>query len=147
MNRTIEKIYPWVAALLGTVAIDFADLQMDITKAERSDILQAITGIASILAGFLGTALSIVISFFDRSIFRRIQHNNADKDLVNYILSSIVSLVLLSVTCILLMIWDEASRLNSVSTYAFSFLIISSTLTTYRIYSPVKTIVHDVRTN
>ncbi|MEM6394559.1 MAG: hypothetical protein AAF797_17465 [Planctomycetota bacterium] len=109
--------------------------------------LGAVVSVTSIFAGFLGTATAIVVSFFDREIFRRLAAHDLDRTLVQFMLRAVYGLTAASVISIALMIVDKESSIAVILLGLLGFACVFSVLAMHRVLVPLKRILDDVRRN
>lgn len=146
MSGKAERLLPWAWAGLGAAVTTIIALNVDIGESQKLAIIQSIISVASIFIGFLGTALAIVLSFFDREIFRKLASKQTDKKLIRYILDPIYGLFSTVVICMTMLIWTDETVFIATSTL-LGFSIAYSLAAMTRINRPIQNILDSVRNN
>ncbi len=135
--KTVEKIYPYVfAAVIMLLLIVF---KIDITGSNNTNsALEAIITVSSIIIGFIGAILPVIMSMKnDSKIVRYVFEKDKDKLFLKYIKQTIIMGIILIVISVALYFRDVYASTNYGRNvfYVISFFLAAFLLCTYRCLS------------
>lgn len=90
MSLHKEKGLPWIAGVLA-LGLSLFLLRLAPIPDRFENVLETFVSLSGIVVGFLGTALTILLSLEGRRIIRQLKINGIYSQLVGYLLSSIHS--------------------------------------------------------
>ena len=105
---TIERFGPYVVGSIAAFIWWFSDLS--IPAAFAKELLSAVISAASVCAGFLTTALSILMTLGSSAIGRQIERRNKTALLFGYLRNAIYGCLLLAAMCVAGYFWIEDSK-------------------------------------
>ncbi|SFK12451.1 hypothetical protein SAMN04487936_107212 [Halobacillus dabanensis] len=131
--RFIEKMYPYIIALLSAVIVYWFKWGIiDINNFK--EILNATITFSSIIIAFLSTMVSIFISLAGSHVMQRIKDEDGEGLLTSYIAQTVIGGLLLVVySMVLLMCLDYNGKYTYLMLSAFIFLITFLLSSSYRI--------------
>jgi hypothetical protein len=94
-----ERYWPTAIGLGSAIAFYYTDLT--ITSAIGKELFAAVLSAASVCAGFLTTALTVLMSLGSTEIGKRLRATNSLDDLFNYLKHAIVACLITSLLCII----------------------------------------------
>lgn len=116
---TIERFGPYVVGSIAAFIWWFNDLS--IPAAFAKELLSAVISAASVCAGFLTTALSILMTLGSSAIGRQVERRNKTSLLFGYLRNAIYSCLLLAAACVASYFWIEEK--TGIPTLASTVLI------------------------
>ncbi len=95
MEKRIEMFYPYIISILPVVGIKTSGLNL-ISSANLNDALEAVITVSSLIIGFIGAVLPVIMSMKnDSKIVRCVFERDKDKLFLRYIKQTIMVGVLL----------------------------------------------------
>ena len=136
-KRLYDKTYPIIYGTIGVAAVWYWQPNKEGTQKFIENVLPNTLTVAAVLAGFLATAQSVLISNMRSMLWKKLKRYGYDKDLINYHWEAIVSLFA-TITTIIVVTYIYTYKINH-SNYSWLIpavlwgLIIHSGLSSYRI--------------
>lgn len=97
-SATVERYGPLALAVVAAIAWWYFD--MAVSAAIAKELIAALLAAASIAAGFLTTALSILLTLLDSAMMRQLRRSGYDAEVYEFIRSAIHGCLLLAALCI-----------------------------------------------
>jgi hypothetical protein len=90
VTRTIEKWYPVACGLPIGAAIGYAVFHFRfVTDSDVKDVFTVVLNVSAIVAGFLGTALSVLLTIENRPVIKDLKDAGCYVPLLTYLLSAV----------------------------------------------------------
>lgn len=132
-TRIFEKIYPFLFGLCGAGAIFFFQLKLSSID-HLVSILNAIITFSSIIIAFMSTMVSIFIAINNSSVMKRIKQENAEGDLIAYIIQTVsAGLVLVSFSLTIYLYTNYDGRFSVAITAMLVFLVMFMLAASFRV--------------
>ncbi|HWR36002.1 MAG TPA: hypothetical protein VN622_09060 [Clostridia bacterium] len=90
MKRIVEEHYPIGAGLPLGLATGYLGCRfLGLTTAEAKDIFASMLNVSAIVAGFLGTAISILLAFKDKPVLMDLRELGIHQNVFDYLLFAV----------------------------------------------------------
>lgn len=128
----VERCWPWVLALCCAAAS--YRVSLSITSAIGKELLAAVLSAASICAGFLTTALTVLMALGSTEIGRRLRAAQQLGDLFSYLRTAIISCLVTSLLCMIgFFFFNKGDAIPAVPTSVFTGVTIFAGACIWRI--------------
>jgi hypothetical protein len=136
VKRTTERWYPLICGLPIGALVGYAVFRYVVaSNDEVKDLFTVVLNVSAIVAGFLGTALSVLLTIENRPVIKDLKDAGCYFPLLSYLLSAIkwsFLLVLLS-TCGLLIYPRFSSRMQELSLLGWFIVATVTSLACWRV--------------
>lgn len=134
MIKKFEMIYPYILSLLPAVGIEFTGLSL-VSSNNLNDALEAVITVSSLIIGFIGAVLPVIMSMKnDSKIVRYVFEKDKDKLFLKYIKQTILVGVLLILLAVSIYFRDQfvGSKYERWCIGVLSYTLAAFLLCTYR---------------
>lgn len=144
MSGTTEKRIPWWGGFIGAIAALLIAKNVNISDEKAMAILQSLGTFASIMIGFMATALTIVLSFSDRPLFRRLANDLLHKRLFGFMGGSIYGAFGVVVFSVVLLFNCSPGVLTFSVATALGFCVGFSITAAYMVKYPIQKLIENL---